>query len=388
MGVTLQDIRIPSGAKATASLFAIQFRRFDQPQSEPQSIVCWVRPAQQAGEGSRRPLFSAVREGYAEVARVTAAGSVRFYFRTKDTLMLLSRSLSLAAFGLGFVASILSAAPPATATDPAVKSKRSAAAVPSATVAADRKGAWWVLRHTSINAWAERGPVDLLFLGDSITQGWGKIVPPKRASDPHAKEPEDLYETFEGNAAWQKFYASRRPLNAGIGGDTTQTVLWRLDHGLLDSLIDEHKPKLVVLMIGTNNSGPRGNTGEEIGAGIVAVVRKLREKLPQTKVLVLGIFPRAKDDPAVSTDLPVEKRAKRGKLGKQNDKLVVANAIAAEAADGQMVHYLDIGKKFLDQDGMLPDDIMPDFLHLSPKGYEIWATAIEAKVVQLLGEKK
>lgn len=297
--------------------------------------------------------------------------------------MLLCRSALMAIIALRFIASILNAAPPTAATAPDTAKKNSAAAVNSAAVPQGRKGTWWELRNSSINAWAERGPVDLLFLGDSITQGWGTIVPPKIKSDAEANDPQARFEDFQGNASWQKYYASRKPLCAGIGGDTTQNVLWRLDHGLLKSI----KPKVVVLMIGTNNSGPKGNTGEQIGEGIIAVVHKLREKLPQTKILVLGIFPRAKDDPAVSKDLPEEKRSKRGKLGKQNDKLIVANAIASKAADGQMVHYLDIGKKFLDQDGLLPNDVMPDFLHLSPKGYEIWAEAIEGKVVELLGEK-
>lgn len=288
---------------------------------------------------------------------------------------------------LGFSVGPLAASPPTTAISPAAKETRSAATVNSATVPLGRKGAWWNLRHSSINSWAKRGPVDLLFLGDSITEGWGTISPPKIKSDPNAGESADLYETFEGNAVWKKFYASRKPLNAGIGGDQTQNVLWRIDNGLIDSLLDEHPPKLIVLMIGTNNTGPKGNTGEEIGAGIVAVVAKLRQKLPQTKILVLGVFPRANDDPAVSKSLPEDKRAKRGKLGERYAKLVIANAIAAKAADGKMVHYLDIGKKFLDQDGQLPNNIMPDYLHLSPKGYEIWAESIEETVADLLGEK-
>lgn len=297
-----------------------------------------------------------------------------------------ARSL-LSALILGVCAGSLHAAPPATTALPAAKPTNSAAATNSATLPEGRKGAWWNLRHSSINSWAKRGPVDLLFLGDSITQGWGTIVAPKIKSDPNAGESADLFETFEGNAVWKKFYASRKPLNAGIGGDQTQNVLWRIDNGLIDSLPDEHPPKLIVLMIGTNNTGPKGNSGEEIGAGIVAVVEKLRQKLPQTKILVLGVFPRANDDPAVSKTLPEDQRAKRGKLGERYAKLVTANAIAAKAADGKMVHYLDIGKKFLDQDGQLPSDIMPDFLHLSPKGYEIWAEAIEETVAELLGEK-
>lgn len=126
-------------------------------------------------------------------------------------------------------------------------------------------------------------------------------------------------------------------------------------------------PKLAVLMIGTNNSG--SNTAEEIGAGIQAVVKKLREKLPKTKVLVLAIFPRGANPEPVR-----EKNAK-------------ASQIAAELADNKMIYFMDIGDKFLSADGSLAKEIMPDFLHLSPEGYEIWASSIEPKVVELMGEK-
>jgi lysophospholipase L1-like esterase len=126
-------------------------------------------------------------------------------------------------------------------------------------------------------------------------------------------------------------------------------------------------PKLAVLMIGTNNSG--SNTAEEIGAGIQAVVKKLREKLPKTKVLVLAIFPRGANPEPVR-----EKNAK-------------ASQIAAELADNIMIYFMDIGDKFLSADGSLAKEIMPDFLHLSPEGYEIRASSIEPKVVELMGEK-
>jgi beta-glucosidase len=122
-------------------------------------------------------------------------------------------------------------------------------------------------------------------------------------------------------------------------------------------------------MIGTNNSNGNDNTAEEIGAGITAIVTKLREKLPNTKVLVLAVFPRgAAPNP-------------------QREKNAKASEIAAKLADDKMVYYLDIGPKFLAADGTLSKDIMPDLLHLSPKGYDIWAEAIEPKVTELMGEK-
>lgn len=198
----------------------------------------------------------------------------------------------------------------------------------------------WMKRHESFNERIKQGPVDLIFLGDSITQGWERA----------------------GKEVWDKFYTRRNAVNLGIGGDRTQHVLWRLDHGNVDGI----SPKLAVLMIGTNNSG--SNTPEQIADGVAAIVKKLREKLPQTKVLVLGIFPRGADasDPRRLTNLQ-------------------ANALIAKLADGQMVEYLDIGPAFLNDDGTLSREIMPDLLHLSPKGYQIWAEAIEPHVQRLMG---
>jgi beta-glucosidase len=216
-----------------------------------------------------------------------------------------------------------------------------ATATSTATTPAPRDGAW-MKRHESFNERAKQGDVDLIFLGDSITQGW---------SD---------------NDVWQKHYGKRKAFNIGIGGDRTQHVLWRLDHGNVDGL----KPKLVVLMIGTNNSNGTDNTAEEIADGIRTIVAELREKLPETKILVLAIFPRgAEPNP-------------------QREKNAEASKLASEVADGETVYYLDIGPKFLSADGKLSKEIMPDYLHLSPQGYQIWAESIEDKVAELMGEKK
>jgi lysophospholipase L1-like esterase len=201
---------------------------------------------------------------------------------------------------------------------------------------------WWQLRHQKINDRAKQGDVDLIFIGDSITQGW---------------------EGDAGKDVWQKFYGSRKAMNAGIGGDRTQHVLWRLEHGNIDRI----KPKLAVLMIGTNNSG--GDSPEDIAAGITAIVEKLRDKLPDTKILLLGIFPRGPN----SDD---DKR-------KVN---VATNKIIKSLDDGKKVYYLDISDEFLGDDGRLDKQIMPDLLHLSTRGYEIWAESIEPKVSELMRE--
>lgn len=209
----------------------------------------------------------------------------------------------------------------------------------SAVVPEPREGNW-IDRHEAINERTRQGDIDLVFLGDSITQGWNN------------------------NEVWQEHYGSRKAANMGIGGDRTQHVLWRLDHGNVDDI----SPKLVVLMIGTNNSNRTDNTAEEIADGIKAIVAKLRVKLPETKVLMLAIFPRGE------------------KPNPQREKNAEASRLASEVADDEMVYYLDIGPAFLEEDGTLSKEIMPDSLHLSVDGYRIWADAIEDKVAELLGE--
>ena len=135
-----------------------------------------------------------------------------------------------------------------------------------AVVPVPREGGW-VKRHESFNERVKKGNVDLIFIGDSITQGWEGA----------------------GKKVWEEFYGKRNAVNLGIGGDRTQHVLWRLENGNIEGI----KPKLAVLMIGTNNSG--SNSSEQIAAGVTAIVEKLRKELPETKVLVLGIFPRGAD---------------------------------------------------------------------------------------------
>ena len=202
----------------------------------------------------------------------------------------------------------------------------------------------WTMRYLAINDRVRQGNADLIFIGDSITQSW-----------------ED-----SGKEVWQKYYGSRKPANIGISGDQTQHVLWRLENGNIDGI----SPKIAVIMIGTNNSNADEYTAQEIGDGVIAVCNKMREKLPKTKVLLLAIFPRGQTPSA------------------QREKNAEASEIASKIADGKMIHYLDIGEKFLQQDKSISADIMPDYLHLSPKGYQIWAEAIEPKLVELMGGMK
>ncbi|CAN5446535.1 hypothetical protein BH10PLA1_BH10PLA1_00240 [soil metagenome] len=193
-------------------------------------------------------------------------------------------------------------------------------------------------RHPIFLEQIKKGPYDLLFLGDSITDFW-----PKR-----------------GPESWKKF-AEYKPLDLGVSGDRTEHVLWRINNGELEGL----SPKVTVIMIGTNNAGP--DKPEWIAAGVAKIVETVHEKLPNTKVLLLGVFPRA----AAKTN---------------NARKAVAdiNALISKLGDDKKTFYLDIGDKFLDEKGELTKDIMPDYLHPSAKGYDIWYDAMKPKLDELM----
>jgi lysophospholipase L1-like esterase len=150
-----------------------------------------------------------------------------------------------------------------------------------------------------------------------------------------------------------------------MNSDHTQHVLWRIEHGNFEGI----HPKVIIILIGTNNS-ITGNTPQEIADGVIAVVHKLREKVPESKILLLAIFP--------SGEQPENP---------QRVRAIAADTIFQKVADGRMVRYLDIGDKFTNRDGTISKEVMPDFLHLSPRGYGLWAEAIEPVVKDLMGEK-
>ncbi len=229
----------------------------------------------------------------------------------------------------------------------AKKDKKNDAIVPASRI----EQAGWKKRHESFAETARKGGVDVLFLGDSITQGWEGA----------------------GKDAWKKTFEPLKAANFGIGGDRTQHVLWRITEG---KELEGIQPKVAVMMIGTNNSGT--NSAEEIADGVKAIVKELRQARPDMKILLLGVFPRS-GKPAKMLKDPDKAAA-----DELQPKIKAVNDIIAKLDDGKNVFYLDIGGKFLDKDGALPKSIMPDFLHLSPKGYEIWTEAIEGKVKDLL----
>lgn len=203
-----------------------------------------------------------------------------------------------------------------------------------------RPDEWWTQRQAEVNARIAQGNVDLIFIGDSITQGWEGA----------------------GKDIWQSYYGDRNAANLGFSGDRTEHVLWRLDNGNIAGI----SPKLAVIHIGTNNW--KDNTAEEIAEGVTAIVGKLRAALPDVKILLLAIFPRG--------DRPQDIR----------DKLIAANTTLATLADNASVFFMDIGNWFKDDEGNLPESIMPDQLHLSESGYWLWAQAIEPTVARLMGE--
>ena len=228
-----------------------------------------------------------------------------------------------------------------------------------------------------------KGVGDVIFLGDSITHGW------------------------EGQKAWQEHFGSFKPVNLGIGGDQTGHVLWRITDG---HELDNLKPKAAVIMIGTNNTG--GHTAEQIAGGIKAIVEELKKQKPEIKILVLGVFPRGSGDDAERSlekiadgVKPINEELKKDKpdvktlnallkgleqqkgtipAAKLNQKIGQINAIISKLDDGKTVFYKDIGKEFLDANGGLSGEIMPDYLHLSGKGYDIWGKAIKGDVEKLV----
>jgi beta-glucosidase len=216
---------------------------------------------------------------------------------------------------------------------------------------APREGQW-MTRHAAINERAKQGNADLLFVGDSITQGWEKVP-----------------------QVWDEYFGKYKPLNAGIRGDGTQHVLWRLEHGNIDGI----KPRVAVVMIGTNNSNKAEFTAEQIAEGVETIVCTLRTKLPETKVLLLAIFPRGSDEQRKDKT----QNATFNPQWAKNDK---ASRLASQLADGKMVVFLDINKKFLDKKGVLTREIMPDLLHLSEKGYRIWGESILPTVEKMMAQ--
>jgi lysophospholipase L1-like esterase len=204
------------------------------------------------------------------------------------------------------------------------------------------------IAHEQLLAKRTQGRIDVYFAGDSIVRRWG-------ATDyPHLL------------ANWRENFHGWNAANFAWGGDRTQNVLWRLYHGELD---DVH-PKIIVLMAGTNNVGPRpgdDTTAADVARGIETIVTVMREKAPGAVIVLTAIFPRH-DNPAV---MPT--------INAINDRL-------AQLADGSRVRFVNVNDQLADANGVLAEGVMnADGLHPAIKGYQIWADALKPILTELLG---
>ena len=260
----------------------------------------------------------------------------------------MKKYLSFLALGCSLLAAALAQTPPAA---PAVTPAPAAAPVdPSAAIPKTGNARFFEL-HEKFLARGKAGPIGVLFLGDSITEGWGKA--------PHI---------------WDHYYAQWQPANFGIGGDQTQHVIWRIENGELDGI----SPKVVVLMLGTNNTG--AHTGAQIAAADKRIIALIQAKLPGTKVLLLAIFPRGPraNKAGVVTAEAVADATRRMAA------IAAANAELARLDDGKLVRFLDINARFLGNDGTIPNVIMPDQLHPNAAGYQLWADAMQPLLTEML----
>jgi N-acetylglucosamine-6-sulfatase len=197
---------------------------------------------------------------------------------------------------------------------------------------------WWNGNCERIDADIKKmdGKVDVAFVGDSITARW------------------------RGSENWTKHWGAYRAVNMGIGGDQTQHVLWRLQNGDLDG----YQAKLFVVMIGTNNMWANDADPAHAAAGVKAVIDLIQSKQPKAKILLMSILP--------TGEKPNPGREKR----------MAVNKLISKYAGGP-VEYMDITAKYLEPDDTISKEVMHDFLHLAPKGYDIWAEAIAGKVKEI-----
>jgi lysophospholipase L1-like esterase len=205
----------------------------------------------------------------------------------------------------------------------------------------ERREVWWLQRHQQKLAEREtlKKNLELMFLGDSITHAW----------------------EVEGSEHWQQHFAHRKAFNLGFAGDRTEHLLWRIQNGEINNL----SPKWVVLLIGTNNAGHRHDSPQEIAAGIKAILVELKQRLPNSKILLMAIFPRSRN-----TAKPMRKRVDS------------ANMLMKAYSDEKQVLWLDINHHFLTDEGILLESIMPDLLHPNAAQYDVWANSILAFIQQ------
>jgi len=194
---------------------------------------------------------------------------------------------------------------------------------------------WWQKRHEETLSAPGRKEARIVFIGDSITDGWDS--------------------EGGGLKVWKKEYIPMKALNLGINCDSTQHVLWRLDHGAIDGL---PKLKVAVIEIGTNNVGITRDPPEDIAKGVEAICERVKQKTPHAKILLLAIFP--KRFGAIRHD--------------------VANGLIARLADDKQIFFMDINDKLVNTERAIADRVG----HLTEKGYEVWTEEIRPTLEKLM----
>ncbi|MEI8290476.1 MAG: GDSL-type esterase/lipase family protein [Verrucomicrobiota bacterium] len=198
----------------------------------------------------------------------------------------------------------------------------------------------WMPQHEKNVAEARKGGIDLLFVGDSITKCWSR----------------------EGRDVWAARFAPLHAANFGISGDATEHVLWRLQNGELENI----HPRVIVLLIGCNNI-TEGDSPADIAQAVGAIVGEIRRRIPDTRILLLGVLPRRE-------------------LANHPDRETIRaiNRLLLRFHDGNHVTFLDFGDKLLQPDGSMTKKLTKDFTHLTAEGYEIFAGAIQPAIGALL----
>jgi len=208
----------------------------------------------------------------------------------------------------------------------------------------------WYARHEDVLKVKDTFKPEVVMIGDSITHFWAG---PPYPLDGNGNKRQN------GPAAWNMLFGSRPVLNMGFGWDRTQNVLWRLDHGEFDGL----HPKYVVINIGTNNFSTtanfKANTPAQIFEGVRAVCVRIRSKSPESRIIVMGVFPVGQN--------PGDNRTGRREL----------NRLLADLAKTPGIQFLDISQQFLNPDDTIPQNLMGDFCHPTEQGYAIWAKALK-----------
>jgi beta-glucosidase len=211
------------------------------------------------------------------------------------------------------------------------------------------KGDAWINFHREIVA-KLKPDAELILIGNSIFQGLNN---------------EGCMEI------WEKYLNQYHAGNLGISGDRTENVIWRMQNGALDNI----HPKVALILIGTNNTDGnhylRISSAEELEGAIWRICEIIKEKLPDTKILLMGILPYGYTE------------------NHRNNINKATNALISKFPDRDPdIHYIDIGALYLDADGKVKRELMPDFLHPNPEGYRIMFEALEEKIAGLMGDRK